>query len=70
MRDERVQKVTTVRSGQGRQTMRIGDARVMDVVVQGPEMLVEYKGSRKDPVRANAKDVLQELNRIIDRDRK
>ena len=58
-------EVTTVQSADGRRSIRVGNTRLLDIIGDGADMVIECKGSKRDPVRANPKDVLRVLDRMV-----
>ena len=57
-------EVSAVRSGKGRQTIRLGNVRLGDVVTSGRRKLLEFKGSKRDPVRVELKDLIEVLDHL------
>ena len=58
-------KVTTTQSKDGRCSIRVGGVRLLDLVGTGKEMVVECKGSKRDPVKADPKEVLKALDQMV-----
>ena len=58
-------EITTIQTGDGRRSIRVGNIRLLDLVGEGADMVVECKGSKRDPVRANPQDLLQLLNKML-----
>lgn len=58
-------EITTVRVSEDRQTVKAGNTRIFDLVGHGPDMVVECKGSKRDPVRANPQELLQRLIQMM-----
>ena len=58
-------EVSAVRTGKGRRTIRLGNARLGDVVTSGKKKLLEFKGSRRDPVRVDAQELLKVLDKLV-----
>ena len=58
-------EITTVQIDEERQTIKAGNTRIFDLVGRGPNMVVECKGSKRDPVRANPQDLLQHLTQML-----
>ncbi len=58
-------KVTTTHSKDGRCSIRVGGVRLLDLVGTGKEMVVECKGSKRDPVKADPKEVLKALDQMV-----
>lgn len=58
-------EITTVQVDEDRQTIKAGNTRIFDLVGHGPDMVVECKGSKRDPVRANPQDLLQHLTEML-----
>ena len=58
-------EVTTTQSGDGRRSLKVGNTRLLDIIGSGADMVIECKGSKRDPVRANPKDVLRVLDRMV-----
>ncbi len=64
-------EVSAVLNGDGRRTIRLGNARLLDIVSVGKKKILEFKGSKRDPVRADVEDLMEVLNRLIgEQDRK
>ena len=58
-------EVTTVQSADGRRSIRVGNTRLLDIIGDGADMVIECKGSKKEPVRANPNDVLTILGNLL-----
>ena len=58
-------EVTTTQSVDGRRSLKVGNTRLLDVIGSGEDMVIECKGSKRDPVRADPKDVLRVLDRMV-----
>ena len=58
-------EVSAVRSGNGRRTIRLGNARLADIVTNGKQKILEFKGSKRDPVRADVQELLEVLDRLV-----
>ena len=58
-------EVTAVMNGDGRRTVRLGNARLLDIVSVGKKTILEFKGSKRDPVRADAEDLMEILRRLV-----
>lgn len=58
-------EITTIQTGDGRRSIRVGNIRLLDVVGEGADMVVECKGCKRDPVRANPQDLLQRLTEML-----
>ena len=58
-------EITTIRMEDGRRSIRIGKTRLLDIVGEGEDMVVECKGGRRDPVRAKPEDLIAQLTRIL-----
>ena len=58
-------EVSAVSSGSGRRTVRLGNARLLDVVSVGRRKVLEFKGSKRDPVRADVQDLMEVLERLM-----
>ena len=58
-------EITTIQTGDGRRSIRVGNIRLLDLVGEGADMVVECKGSKRDPVRANPQDLLQLLTEML-----
>ncbi len=58
-------EVTTTQSVDGRRSLKVGNTRLLDVIGSGKDMVIECKGSKRDPVRADPKDVLRVLDRMV-----
>lgn len=58
-------EVTTTQSIDGRRSLKVGNTRLLDVIGSGKDMVIECKGSKRDPVRADPKDVLRVLDRMV-----
>ncbi len=58
-------EVSAVQNGDGRRTIRLGNARLLDVVSVGKRKILEFKGSKRDPVRADVEDLMNVLNRLV-----
>lgn len=57
--------MSAVSSGSGRRTVRLGNARLLDVVSVGRRKVLEFKGSKRDPVRADVQDLMEVLERLM-----
>ena len=58
-------EVSAERSGTGRRTIRLGEDRLLDVVISGKQKLLEFKGRRKHPVRVDAQDLIKVLDKLV-----
>ena len=58
-------EVTTTQSVDGRRSLKVGNTRLLDIIGSGEDMVIECKGSKRDPVRADPKDVLRVLDRMV-----
>ena len=58
-------EVSAVRSGNGRRTIRLGNARLADIVTSGKRKILEFKGSKRDPVRADVQELMEVLDRLV-----
>ncbi len=58
-------EITTIQTGDGRRSIRVGNIRLLDVIGEGTDMVVECKGCKRDPVRANAQDLLEQLTQMF-----
>ena len=58
-------EISAVRSGDGRRTIRLGDDRLLDVVFDGKKKLLEFKGRKKRPVRADAQELIRVLGKLV-----
>lgn len=58
-------EVTAVPSGDGRRTVRLGNARLLDIVSSGKKKILVFKGSKRDPVRADAEDLMEILKELV-----
>lgn len=58
-------EVTTVQMDGIRCTLKVGNVRVFDLVGKGTDMVVECKGTKRDPVRADPKTVLQMITAML-----
>ena len=57
-------EITTVITADGHRSIRIGKIRLLDLVKDGESLLIEYKGSRRDPIRASPEQLLDLLDRM------
>ena len=60
-------EINTIKIDEDRKTVRVGNVRVFDLVGHGKDMIVECKGSRRDPVRANPRELLVKLYRQLNK---
>lgn len=58
-------EVSAVRCSDGRRTVRLGNARLLDIVSTGGKKILVYKGSKRDPVRADVQDLMALLDRLV-----
>ena len=58
-------EVSAIMNGDGRKTIRLGNARLLDIVSVGKKKILEFKGSKRDPVRADVEDLMEVLNRMV-----
>ena len=58
-------EVSAVRIGTGRRTIRLGNARLGDIVTSGKRKLLEFKGSKRDPVRVDAQELIKVLDELV-----
>lgn len=58
-------EVSAVLNGDGRRTIRLGNARLLDIVSVGKKKILEFKGSKRDPVRADVEDLMDVLKRLV-----
>lgn len=59
--------VTTTQMDEDRCTLKVGNVRVLDLVGKGPDMVVECKGTKRDPVRADPKVVVKIMTTMVER---
>ena len=60
-------EVTIRQTGEERRALKIGNVRIFDLVGSGPEMVLECKGSGRDPVKADPRKMLQMMSVIMER---
>ena len=60
-------EVSTTQRDADRLSLTVGDVRVLDFVGKGPNMVVECKGAKRDPVRADPKEILKLMTLLVDR---
>ena len=65
MRNGGLAEITTVQVGNGRTSIKVGNTRLLDIVGSGADMLVECKGSKHDPVRADPDELLKKLTLML-----
>ncbi len=58
-------EITTIQTSDGRRSIRVGNTRLLDLVGEGADMVVECKGSKRDPVRADPQALLKELSLML-----
>jgi len=58
-------EITTIPSGDGRTSIKVGNTRLLDIVGSGADMVLECKGSKRDPVRADPQELLQKLSLML-----
>ena len=58
-------EITTIRTDDGRRSIRVGNTRLLDIIGEGEDMVVECKGGRQDRVRAKPEDLIAQLTRIL-----
>ncbi len=58
-------EITTIQTGDGRRSIRVGNTRLLDLVGEGADMVVECKGSKRDPVRADPQELLRKLTTML-----
>ena len=58
-------EITTIQTEDGRRTIRVGNTRLLDIIGDGPNMILECKGSKRDPVRADPQDLLRKLSTML-----
>ena len=58
-------EVSAIRNGTGRRTIRLGNARLGDIVTSGKRRLLEFKGSKRDPVRVDAQELIKVLDELV-----
>lgn len=58
-------EITTIHSGDGRTSIKVGNTRLLDIVGSGADMVLECKGSKRDPVRADPQELLQKLSLML-----
>ncbi|MCR4876147.1 MAG: hypothetical protein K5922_03140 [Clostridiales bacterium] len=59
--------VTCAETAENRCSLKVGNVRVLDLVGTGPDVVVECKGSKRDPVRAKPEAVLQTMADMVNR---
>ena len=60
-------EVTTTQTDQDRCTLKVGNVRVLDIIGRGKDIVIECKGAKHDPVRADPQMVLQMISSILSR---
>lgn len=58
-------EITTIQTGDGRRSIRVGNIRLLDLVGEGADMVVECKGCKRDPVRADPQELLEKLSLML-----
>ena len=58
-------EITTIPNGDGRTSIKVGNTRLLDIVGSGADMVLECKGSKRDPVRADPQELLQKLSLML-----
>ncbi len=58
-------EITTIRTDDGRRSIRVGNTRLLDIIGEGEDMVVECKGGRQDRVRVKPEDLIAQLTRIL-----
>ena len=64
-------EVTTTQTDQDRCTLKVGNVRALDIIGRGKDIVIECKGAKHDPVRADPRAdpqmVLQMISSILSR---
>ena len=58
-------EITTIPNGDGRTSIKVGNTRLLDIVGSGADMVLECKGCKRDPVRADPQELLQKLSLML-----
>ena len=58
-------EITTIPNGDGRTSIKVGNTRLLDIVGSGSDMVLECKGSKREPVRADPQELLQKLSLML-----
>ena len=59
--------VTLTRIDEERCTLRVGNVRVLDLVGKGADLVIECKGTKRDPVRADPQTVLRMFTALVNK---
>ena len=58
-------EITIIPNGDGRTSIKVGNTRLLDIVGSGADMVLECKGCKRDPVRADPQELLQKLSLML-----